>query len=188
MIFSGKEFSDEVGNIRPMFLQVTAIKNDPLLDDVYNKMTENGYRVVYQIKKAPDGKDFLDGLLSVFTKNEKLVCLASYRDGLPDGVEVLWNESGQIISQTTFSKGKKIGNVLMWSNQGVLVARETYKFGKRVGEHLYWGEDGEIRRVAYWNNDDLEKIALYGSRDGPKVLYGLDAKKYLIEAFRIRTE
>lgn len=178
--------SEVTDTLRPNLsqVQVNGFTDDPLLDETYRALIKDGYSVKYQKKQIGDNEYVLDGLVSLYTNEGKLVSLASYSKGFPDGMEVHWNESGQIVSQTMFKDGLKFGNVLVWSDQGVLLSRENFKDGKKDGEHHYWSNDGKILRIAYWDLGNLDKIAIYDKQENlTKILLGKDAKNYVRENF-----
>jgi hypothetical protein len=181
----GKVWSEPRENNGPPVLQVLAGHDDPLIDESYKKLINLGYKVTYQKRITPSGKYILDGVISVVTAEGDLIGLATYRNGLPDGIEISWYETGQIATQSEFIQGRQSGVSRIWSKGGVMTGRELYSRGKKTGKHAYWSEDGKPVRAAYWVDGDLQKIELYENGVPPKVLTGMEAKKYVIDNFKI---
>jgi antitoxin component YwqK of YwqJK toxin-antitoxin module len=68
-----------------------------------------------------DDIDFSSSNGTVFCYENGGLCLGNYKDGIMDGIFIIWNENGQ----------KRMG--------------ETFKDGKKISSK-YWNEDGSVRK------------------------------------------
>ncbi len=106
--------------------------------------------------------------------------VAHYDRGTPDGIQVLWDESGHKKWEFTLVDGRQEGVVTHWHPNGEKQSEGTYRQGKPHGTVTHWYESGvkesEIayvdgRREGAWVQwyDNGQKESQGEVRDGRKV-------------------
>lgn len=129
----------------------------------------------------------------------KIKTVASYKDGVPEGIRREYAEDGRILTAYTFKEGKITGQGIMteegikqgpWKeyySDGQLKAEGIYDKGNKVGGWKYYYPDGTLEQEGYYSTDGLadgawkwyyptgtlhrEENYLYGLADGPSVEY-----------------
>ena len=97
--------------------------------------------------------------------NGQVKTVASYKDGVPEGVRREYSESGEIRMAYIFTEGIMIGEGVLngdgskegkWKEyfkDGNLRAEGKYKDGKRVGEWKFFHENGQLEQTGNYSFD-----------------------------------
>jgi antitoxin component YwqK of YwqJK toxin-antitoxin module len=148
------------------------------LEGTYRNDKKNGYFKDYD----KDGNlisvtKYIDGVLQEdvaelaelevrtdYYPNGQVKTIASYKDGIPEGVRREFTEEGKIKMAYIFKAGEIIGEGIMneegakngeWKEyfpNGSLRAEGKYNDGKRVGEWVFYHENGNIEQTGYYND------------------------------------
>lgn len=134
----------------------------------------------------------------------KIKTVASYKDGVPEGIRREYSEDGRILMAYTFRDGQITGQGIMteqgikqgpWKeyySDGKLKAEGDYSEGKKVGGWKYYYPDGTLEQEGYYNAEGLldalwkwyypsgtllrEEQYLNGLADGSSVEYDENGK------------
>ncbi len=97
----------------------------------------------------------------------KIKTVASFKDGVPEGIRREYSEDGRILMAFTFREGKMTGQGIMteegikqgpWKEyyyDGQLKAEGKYDKGKKVGGWKYYYPDGTLEQEGYYNTEGL---------------------------------
>jgi antitoxin component YwqK of YwqJK toxin-antitoxin module len=97
----------------------------------------------------------------------KIKTVASYKDGVPEGIRREYSEDGRILTAYTFRDGQITGQGIMteqgikqgpWKeyySDGKLKAEGDYSEGKKVGGWKYYYPDGTLEQEGYYNTEGL---------------------------------
>ncbi len=95
----------------------------------------------------------------------KIKTVASYKDGIPEGVRREYAEDGRIVMAYTFIEGQMTGQGIMneqgikqghWKEffrDGQLKAEGDYSNGKKVGGWKFFYPDGTLEQEGFYNQD-----------------------------------
>ncbi|MEI6765579.1 MAG: hypothetical protein WCM76_08050 [Bacteroidota bacterium] len=98
-----------------------------------------------------------------YYKNGKPKIVASYKDGIPEGVRREYAQDGQILKSYIFKNGVIVGEGIVdeqglkqgkWKefyDSGEQMSAGTYKDGKKQGEWLYYFKDGKQEQKGTYN-------------------------------------
>lgn len=91
------------------------------------------------------GEQLFTGIATSHYANGQQATEITYVDGMRDGVETRWYESGVKRFEGRFSKNQLIGVFEEWHSNGRLKSEAIWKDGKRVSIRE-WSETGELLR------------------------------------------
>ncbi|MDL2241202.1 hypothetical protein LJC69_06205, partial [Bacteroidales bacterium OttesenSCG-928-K22] len=119
---------------------------------------ENGNKVIdsKEVIKVDIKKDYYS--------NGKLKTIATYKNGIADGVRREYDSIGNITESFVFSEGFLVGEGLIdeqmkrhgdWKDfykDGTLRAEGKYSDGNKIGKWIYYHNNGNIEQEGYYNN------------------------------------
>lgn len=85
-----------------------------------------------------------EGELSKFYFNGNREYQGFYKNDLLEGIERIWDNSGQILSETHYIKGKKEGSYNSWYENGVNFAKGSYKNDLPHGKWEFYDQRGML--------------------------------------------
>jgi uncharacterized protein len=85
-----------------------------------------------------------EGELSKFYFNGNREYQGFYKNDLLEGIERIWDKSGQILSETHYIKGKKEGSYNSWYENGVNFAKGSYKNDLPHGKWEFYDQRGML--------------------------------------------
>jgi len=108
-------------------------------------------------------------------RNEKtgVTLICSKLDGLLDGVQQVYDASGQLLQQYSMQEGRLEGELLVFQ-QGIKRASMFFHHGKRHGKSRCFDANGKLTSCATYLNDLL---------DGPSVTYDATGNPLVIQQF-----
>lgn len=146
---------------------------DGLEHGYFKKYTEEGNLV--STSKFVDGvlQEDVAELAKLDIKTEyypdgKVKIVASYKDGVPEGVRREYSPEGEIMKGYVFTQGNVVGEGITdeeglrdgpWKEyyfSGGLKAEGKYKEGKRVGEWKFYHPNGELEQIGVYNDEGEE--------------------------------
>jgi antitoxin component YwqK of YwqJK toxin-antitoxin module len=152
------------------------------LEGTYRNDLENGYFKEY----SRDGNlvsttKYIDGVLQEspeelakldiktdYYPDGKVKIVASYKDGVPEGVRREYSPEGEIVKSYVFKSGNVVGTGIVdaggqrdgaWKEyytDGALRAEGTYSKGKRMGAWKFYHKNGQLEQTGNYNENGKE--------------------------------
>ena len=84
-----------------------------------------------------------DGKSIRYHRNGKISFLTTFKEGITNGINESYDESGDILNKGNYKNGKAEGEWIIWLNSGEsstlpIFVKTTYKEGKRFGTSIYY--------------------------------------------------
>jgi antitoxin component YwqK of YwqJK toxin-antitoxin module len=87
-----------------------------------------------------------NGLLKKYGYDGKITSTVTIKNGVKDGVELLYDNKGRVIRKTPYVNGKKNGKVEVYYPNGDILASINYVNGVRNGYAYKYRPDGSVLR------------------------------------------
>ena len=91
------------------------------------------------------------------------------KDGIADGLIVVWFENGQKMSESNYKDGEPVGQWLQWYDNGQKFFEHNFKDGYAVGVWTWWHADGQKWREEHYMYEGILQSELYWNRKGEPV-------------------
>jgi antitoxin component YwqK of YwqJK toxin-antitoxin module len=102
-----------------------------------------------------DDKSGKNGLLKEYRYNGILASTGRIKNGVNDGMKILYDNHGRIIRKIPFVNGKIEGTVKDLYPNGDILATIPYKNGMRNGQAFSYNKDGSVYRSVTFKNDKI---------------------------------
>lgn len=99
----------------------------------------------------------LNGEMLLYNASGIITAKITYVDGKLNGTSKFFNESnGQLKISVEYENNLMHGNLKCYDDAGNLIETTEYSQGKKSGKTINYGENGEIIKIANFQNDVLE--------------------------------
>lgn len=117
-----------------------------------SKLVERNDSAFYQ------GKPF-SGVAVLNSVKGKIVLETTYKNGLPNGLEITYYDNGNKRSESMMKNGKYNGKVKHYYETGKIKSSETYKDDYKFGPAIYYYENGQVSREGIYS--DCKEIGVW---------------------------
>lgn len=102
-----------------------------------------------------DDKTGKNGILKEYRYNGILASTVRMRNGVNDGMKLIYDNNGLVIRKIPYINGKIDGTVQDLYPNGEVLATIPYKNGMRNGQAFSYSKDGSVYRSVTFKNDKI---------------------------------
>jgi antitoxin component YwqK of YwqJK toxin-antitoxin module len=102
-----------------------------------------------------DDKTGKNGILKEYRYNGILASTVRMRNGVNDGMKIIYDDNGLVIRKIPYVNGKIDGTLQDLYPNGEILATTPYKNGMRNGQAFSYSKDGSVYRSVTFKDDRI---------------------------------